>query len=233
MALDDKQCHMRTIGTAHLVEIMDDYDLLPMMNFRYGQPPRGQEAGLLGLEGSFHAEHARRLLVRLHPVLRPRRGQFRAAHRPLPRATRSWSTAPNTKPWPAAAPTRPSSIPDAVLEINFYCDTYGIDTISFGTLTAFIMDCYENGILNKERTGGLEMTWGNWRGGPGADAPDGPRRGVRPDRRQGRQIHAGVLRRRTTAPTPSSSRTSACTARDWSSRNTSPRSRWPSRAATT
>jgi aldehyde:ferredoxin oxidoreductase len=23
------------------------------------------------------------------------------------------------------------------------------------------MECYEKGILNKERTGGLEMTWGN------------------------------------------------------------------------
>ena len=46
---------------------------------------------------------------------------------------------------------------------NWHCDNYGIDTISFGTMTGFIMDCYENGILNKERTGGLEMTWGNWR----------------------------------------------------------------------
>ena len=25
------------------------------------------------------------------------------------------------------------------------------------------MECYENGILNKERTGGLELTWGNGR----------------------------------------------------------------------
>jgi aldehyde:ferredoxin oxidoreductase len=48
-----------------------------------------------------------------------------------------------------------------VVEINFYCDTYGVDTISFGTSTAFAMECYENGILNKERTGGLDLTWGN------------------------------------------------------------------------
>ncbi|MBN1197332.1 MAG: aldehyde ferredoxin oxidoreductase C-terminal domain-containing protein, partial [Candidatus Aminicenantes bacterium] len=52
--------------------------------------------------------------------------------------------------------------PHAILEINFYCDTYGIDTISFGTLTAFVMECYEIGVLNKERTGGLELEWGNW-----------------------------------------------------------------------
>ena len=51
--------------------------------------------------------------------------------------------------------------PQAILELNFYCDTYGVDTISYGTMTAFLMECYENGILNKERTGGLELTWGN------------------------------------------------------------------------
>ena len=28
-------------------------------------------------------------------------------------------------------------------------------------MTAFLMECYENGILNKERTGGLELVWGN------------------------------------------------------------------------
>ncbi|MCL6636047.1 MAG: aldehyde ferredoxin oxidoreductase C-terminal domain-containing protein, partial [Peptococcaceae bacterium] len=51
--------------------------------------------------------------------------------------------------------------PDYILECNFYCDTYGIDTISFGTLTAFLMECYENGIINEEITGGLKFNWGN------------------------------------------------------------------------
>jgi aldehyde:ferredoxin oxidoreductase len=51
--------------------------------------------------------------------------------------------------------------PKDVVEINFYCDTYGVDTISFGTSVAFAMECYENGILNKERTGGLDLSWGN------------------------------------------------------------------------
>jgi aldehyde:ferredoxin oxidoreductase len=49
----------------------------------------------------------------------------------------------------------------AVLEANFYCDTYGIDTISFATATAFAMECYEEGILNQEITGGLELNFGN------------------------------------------------------------------------
>ncbi len=48
-----------------------------------------------------------------------------------------------------------------VCEANFYCDTYGLDTISVGTGIAFVMECYENGILNEERTGGLPLAWGN------------------------------------------------------------------------
>ena len=47
------------------------------------QPPRRQEPRLLGLEGDVHPERPRRLLVRLHHVLRPRHRQLRAAHRPL------------------------------------------------------------------------------------------------------------------------------------------------------
>jgi aldehyde:ferredoxin oxidoreductase len=52
--------------------------------------------------------------------------------------------------------------PEAIIEANFYCDTYGICTITWGTCMAFVMECYENGILNKERTGGLELNFGNF-----------------------------------------------------------------------
>ena len=51
--------------------------------------------------------------------------------------------------------------PDFTIEANFYCDTYGICTISWGTLMGFVMECYENGILNEERTGGLKLNFGN------------------------------------------------------------------------
>jgi aldehyde:ferredoxin oxidoreductase len=51
--------------------------------------------------------------------------------------------------------------PPAIIELNFYCDTYGIDTISFGTLTAFVMECFEAGILDLAKTGGLDLRPGN------------------------------------------------------------------------
>ena len=51
--------------------------------------------------------------------------------------------------------------PEFTIESNFYCDTYGICTISWGTIMGFLMECYENGILNEERTGGLKLNFGN------------------------------------------------------------------------
>jgi aldehyde:ferredoxin oxidoreductase len=35
-ALDDKQNRMRKIGTANIIEVLDEYDLLPVHNYKYG-----------------------------------------------------------------------------------------------------------------------------------------------------------------------------------------------------
>ena len=48
--------------------------------------------------------------------------------------------------------------------INHLCNSYGLDTISGGTTIAFAIECYENGIITKEDTDGIELTWGNHRG---------------------------------------------------------------------
>ena len=42
--------------------------------------------------------------------------------------------------------------PDHIIEANFHCDNYGIDTISFGVITSFLMECYEMGFINGEIT---------------------------------------------------------------------------------
>lgn len=49
----------------------------------------------------------------------------------------------------------------SIIKVNDICNRYGIDTISAGACIAFTIECYENGILTKKDTDGLEMTWGN------------------------------------------------------------------------
>lgn len=158
--LDGSQCNMRRQGTAHLVEIMDDYDLLPVHNFQYGKHPDTNNIASTVWDKRFTqgitdgcwygcsmacSKGADGHVVKTGPY----KGHVVTVDGP------EYET--------AAGVGANCGIfdPDWVLECNFYCDTYGIDTISFGTSTAFAMECYQRGILNKERTGGLELTWGN------------------------------------------------------------------------
>ncbi len=157
---DDKQCHMRRQGTAHLVEVMDAYDLLPVHNFQYGKHPDTPKIASWVWDHRFTqgipdgcwygCSMACSKGADGHIVMTgPYKGHVVTVDGP------EYET--------AAGVGANCGIfdPNWVLECNFYCDTYGIDTISFGTVCAFVMECYQRGILNKERTGGLEMTWGN------------------------------------------------------------------------
>ena len=49
----------------------------------------------------------------------------------------------------------------AVAEASQWVNRYVIDGISAGVSIAFAMECYENGILTKEDTGGIELKWGD------------------------------------------------------------------------
>ena len=157
---DDDQCRMHQVGTAHLMEIMNDYDLLPIRNFKYGQMPEAEglhsrEFTALFTQGMADGCWYGCSLSCCKAVdnFKPRTGPYKG--QPVcvdgPEYETAAGCGSNIAVWD----------PKDVVEINFYCDTYGVDTISFGTSVAFAMECFENGILNKERTGGLDLSWGN------------------------------------------------------------------------
>jgi aldehyde:ferredoxin oxidoreductase len=50
--------------------------------------------------------------------------------------------------------------PDALIYANHLCNEYGFDVISAGVTTSFAVECFENGIITKEDTDGLELRWG-------------------------------------------------------------------------
>jgi aldehyde:ferredoxin oxidoreductase len=49
----------------------------------------------------------------------------------------------------------------SIVKCNDICNRYGLDTIGAGGAIGFTVDCYENGLITKADTGGLEMKWGN------------------------------------------------------------------------
>jgi aldehyde:ferredoxin oxidoreductase len=157
---DDQQNRMRRRGTSYLVQIMDDYDLLPVHNFRYGSHPDSpkingdvwEQRFTQGLpDGCWYgctmacAHAVDGYTVRTGPY----KGQTVIVD------------GPEYETIAGVGSNCGIFDPEAILELNFYCDTYGIDTISFGTGTAFVMECYEAGVLDKEKTGGLELYFGN------------------------------------------------------------------------
>jgi aldehyde:ferredoxin oxidoreductase len=49
----------------------------------------------------------------------------------------------------------------SIIKANDVCNRYGVDTISASTSIAFAIECYEKGVITKEDTDGIELTWGN------------------------------------------------------------------------
>jgi len=157
---DDKQNQMRKVGTPFLVEIMDHFDLLPVNNFRFGSHPDSHKIDSNIWKSNFtqnmldscwagctlSCSHA---VDHFHLHTGPYAGQEVIVD------------GPEYETVAGLGSNIGNFDPLAVIELNFYCDTYGIDTISLANSLAFVMECYQEGILNKERTGGLDLTWGN------------------------------------------------------------------------
>lgn len=50
---------------------------------------------------------------------------------------------------------------ESIILCNELCNRAGIDTISAGCTIAFAIECYENGLIDRHETDGIELTWGN------------------------------------------------------------------------
>jgi aldehyde:ferredoxin oxidoreductase len=50
---------------------------------------------------------------------------------------------------------------ESVIRLNNICNDLGFDTASTGSAIAWAMELYQRGIVTREQTGGLDLTWGN------------------------------------------------------------------------
>ncbi len=159
LELDEKQCDMRRVGTAHLVEVMDEYDLLPTHNYRFGSHPDSPKIASNVWRQRFGQNMPDSCWIGCTMSCSHAVDNFLLRTGPY-KGDRVLVDGPE---YETAAGSANVGVfdPDFVLEMNFYCDTYGIDTISFTTGLAFVMECYEAGILDAEKTGGLELRFGN------------------------------------------------------------------------
>jgi aldehyde:ferredoxin oxidoreductase len=157
--LDPKQNEMARVGTAHLVTIMDDHDLLPTHNFQYGKHKEaanlGQEVFRKLFDPGFDGCWIGCTVACAHgvkdyvPLTGPYKGQ------------NVFVDGPEYETIAGCGSNLGIFDPHMVVEMNFYCDTYGLDTISVGTGIAFVMECFERGLIDTGHTGGLELNFGN------------------------------------------------------------------------
>jgi aldehyde:ferredoxin oxidoreductase len=157
---DHLQCHMRTVGTAHLVEIMDDYDLLPTNNYKYGAHPEAKHLYSDWYLANFNQSTVDGCWYGCTLACSKGLDGFKLRTGPY-KGQVVTVDGPEYETIAGCGSNIGVFDPFWVGEFNYYCDTYGLDTISFGTAMAFVMECYEAGILNPEITGGLELSFGN------------------------------------------------------------------------
>ncbi|UCE28538.1 MAG: aldehyde:ferredoxin oxidoreductase [Candidatus Bathyarchaeota archaeon] len=157
--LDPKQNEMSVLGTTHLVDIMDKFDLLPTHNFKFGRHPRtsslSAEVYRKRFDPGFDGCWIGCTVACSHVVK-----DFKLKTGPF-KGKRVNVDGPEYETIAGVGSNCGIFDADHVIEMNFYCDTYGLDTISVGTATAFAMECYEMGLIDKTITGGLELNFGN------------------------------------------------------------------------
>jgi len=157
---DDTHCRMRQVGTVNMIEALDAADVLPVRNYQFGADPNTKKINSYVwkehfTQGLFDGCWIGCTMSCSHGVdnfeLRtgPLKGQKVTVDGPeYETAGGMGSNMGIFEPW-------------FIIESNFYADHYGLDTISLGTTLAFVMECYDRGIINKEITGGIEIGFGN------------------------------------------------------------------------
>jgi len=157
--LDPKQNEMAVVGTTHLVTIMNEFDLLPVNNYRFGSHLEAEKLGREVYRKKFHKGYdgcwMGCAMACAHAVkdFVPKTGSYKGQ--------KVFVDGPEYETIAGVGSNCGIFNADHVIEMNFYCDTYGLDTISVGTAIAFAMECYELGLIGKKATGGLDLRFGN------------------------------------------------------------------------
>ncbi len=157
--LDPKQHHMSRVGTTHLVPIMNDFDLLPTKNYQYGSHEEAHKIGEEVYEEKFDEGYdgcVKGCTVQCaHCVT-----DFEISTGPYA-GERVLVDGPEYETIAGCGSNSGIFDPDHVIEMNFYCDAYGLDTISVGTATAFAMECAERGLIPKDVMDDVTLEFGN------------------------------------------------------------------------
>jgi len=160
--VDPQSLKMSRKGSAGLITFMnkDEYCSLPVNNFQHGSDPRAPQ-----ICGKFYAEHLfeHRGMDGCFPGcnLQCTKGGWVTLTSGNRKGEKAWVDGPEYETAAGFGSNLGIWNAEFIMEANWHCDNYGIDTITTATLMAFLMECFQRGFLTREDSGGLELTWGN------------------------------------------------------------------------
>jgi len=160
--IDPQALQMHLKGSAGLISFMnkEEYQSLPVNNYQYGSHPQaGQICGKTyaerlfdhrGMDGCFPGCN-----------LRCTKGGWVMLASGEHCGRRVWVDGPEYETAAGFGSNLGMWHPEFIMEANWHCDNYGIDTITTAVIMAFVMECYQRGYLTKEDTDGFELHWGD------------------------------------------------------------------------
>ncbi len=160
--VDPVSLKMHRKGSAGLIAFMnkDEYQSLPVNNYQLGSDPRSQN-----ITGKYYAEHLfeHRGMDGCFPgcTLRCTKGGRVTLKSGEKKGRKVWVDGPEYETAAGFGSNMGMWNAEFIMEANWHCDDYGIDTITVSVIIAFIMECFQRGYLVREDTDGLELTWGN------------------------------------------------------------------------
>jgi len=156
---DPEQLHLSAWGTTVLSEYMDKFHLFPINNYQYGQSPESPNL--------FANVFLDRYFSRKIPDgcyygcnLACAKGAEDVELTRGPQAGQKVSIDGPEYETVGAVSCMGIFDPHFVMEYNWYCDEYGLDTISTGVTIGFFMECCQRGFLSAGDIG-YELTFGN------------------------------------------------------------------------
>jgi aldehyde:ferredoxin oxidoreductase len=160
--VDPQSLKMYRKGSAGLIAFMnkDDYQSLPVKNYQYGSDPRAEQ-----ICGKNYAEHLfdHRGMDGCFPGcnLRCTKGGWVTLVSGEHKGKKVWVDGPEYETAAGFGSNLGMWNPEFIMEANWHCDNYGIDTITTAVIMAFVMECYQRGYLINEDTDGLTLNWGD------------------------------------------------------------------------
>jgi aldehyde:ferredoxin oxidoreductase len=156
---DPAQLHLSAWGTTVLAEYMDKFHIFPVDNYQYGQSPDSYQ---LFANVFFDRYFSKKIPDGCYYGcnLACAKGAENVELTRGPHAGRKVSIDGPEYETIGAVSCMGIFDPHFVMEYNWYCDEYGLDTISTGVTIGFFMECAQRGFLKTDDIG-YELTFGN------------------------------------------------------------------------